>query len=100
MLVRLFSGAICGGLIRRGGVIRGVRKIFSQEKIQNFQFAILNSESTIFDNNLHDNYKRVLTRSFYKKKVYKKMRLKWSKSYENLKKITMLNFQKFSVFIG
>ena len=30
---------------------------------------------------------------FYKKKVYKKMRLKWLKSLENLKKITRLNFQ-------
>ena len=31
--------------------------------------------------------------AFYKKKVYKKMRFKWSKSYKNLKKITRLNFQ-------
>ena len=30
---------------------------------------------------------------FYKKKVYKKMRLKWLKSQENLKKITSLNFE-------
>ena len=30
---------------------------------------------------------------FYKKKVYKKMRLKSSKSEENRKKITRLNFQ-------
>ena len=30
---------------------------------------------------------------FYKKKVYKKMKLKWSKSEENLKKITRLKFQ-------
>ena len=30
---------------------------------------------------------------FYKTKVYKKMTLKWSKFYENLKKITRLNFQ-------
>ena len=28
---------------------------------------------------------------FYKKKVYKKMRLKWSKPYESRKKITRLN---------
>ena len=30
---------------------------------------------------------------FYKKKLYEKMRLKWSKSKENLKKTTRLNFQ-------
>ena len=30
---------------------------------------------------------------FYRKKVYKKMRLKLSKSLENLKTITRLNFQ-------
>ena len=33
---------------------------------------------------------------FYKKKVYKKMRLKWSKSEENHE----AQFPKFSVFIG
>ena len=33
---------------------------------------------------------------FHKKKVYKKMRLKWSKSYENHE----AQFPKFSVFIG
>ena len=30
---------------------------------------------------------------FHKKEVYKKMRHKWWKSYENLKKLTRLNFQ-------
>ena len=37
---------------------------------------------------------------FYKKKVYKKMRLKWLKSYENLKKITGLNFQKLVLLLA
>ena len=39
---------------------------------------------------------QVNTSFFYKKQVYKKMRLKWSKSYENHE----AQFPKLSVFIG
>ena len=41
-----------------------------------------------------------ITYFFYKKKVYKKMRLKLSEYYKNCKEITRLNFSKLSVFIG
>ena len=35
----------------------------------------------------------VAVHTFYEKKVYDKMRLKWLKSQENLKKLSRLNFQ-------
>ena len=44
-------------------------------------------------NAVTDKHVKVKYTLSYKKKVYKKITLKWSKSQENLKKITRLNFQ-------
>jgi len=38
--------------------------------------------------------------SLLKKNVYKKARIKWPKSLRKSKKITRLNLQKLSVFVG
>ena len=35
--------------------------------------------------------------SFYKKKIHKKMRLKWPESSEKHKKMTRLNFQSYGI---
>ena len=55
---------------------------------QNYAKSICNIDLLVLKNIL-----KVHVHVFYKKKVYKKMRLKFSQSYENRKKIMRLNFQ-------
>ena len=50
----------------------------------------------IFKYKIGKQIKQASTRLFYKEKVYKKMRLKWPKSEENLK----AKYPKLSVFVG